>query len=127
VNEQVHFVRVAKLMSELVAATAPPPPDRTPTAAIPPSRAVALNSAKPSAGKPSANKQPQKKTVVAQSPAAQKLAAAKPATGSKSQSKPPSKPEVHVVSAMKDQSRPQSAQNHAKPASIAAAKRIAAQ
>jgi transglycosylase-like protein with SLT domain len=123
VKEQAHFVRVAKLMSELVAATAPPPPpDRTPTAALPANRAVALNSAKPSADKPSANKQ--KKTVAAPGPA--KLAAAKPATGSK----PQSKPQVHVVSAMKDQSRPQSAQNHAKPAAMAAnaaAKRLAAQ
>src|SRR6476659_1254635 len=58
VKEQAQFVRVAKLMSELVAATAPPPPpDRTPTAALPANRAVALNSA----AKPSANKQ--KKTV----------------------------------------------------------------
>ena len=72
----------------------------------------------------------QKKTVAAPSPAAQKLAAAKPATGSKPQAKPQSKPEVHVVSAMKDQSRPQSAHNAAKPATMAAnaaAKRIAAQ
>jgi hypothetical protein len=121
VKEQAHFVRVAKLMSELVAATAPPPPAPTPTAALPANRTVALNSAKPSA-----NKQPQKKTVAAPSPAAQKLAAAKPATGSKSQSKPQSKPEVHVVSAMKDQSRPQSAQP-ATVAANAAAKRIAAQ
>jgi len=123
VKEQAHFVRVAKLMSELVAATAPQPPsDRTPTAALPANRAVALNSAKPSADKPSANKQ--KKTVAAPGPA--KLAAAKPATGSK----PQSKPQVHVVSAMKDQSRPQSAQNHAKPAAMtanAATKRLAAQ
>jgi soluble lytic murein transglycosylase-like protein len=131
VNEQVHFVRVAKLMSELVAATAPPPPAQTPTAALPATRTVALNSAKPSSAKsssdkPSANKLPQKKAVAARSPAAPKLAAAKPATGSK----PQSKPEVHVVSAMKDQSRPQSAQNHAKPATMAAnaaAKRLAAQ
>ena len=119
VKEQAHFVRVAKLMSELVAATAPPPPpDRTPTAALPANRAVALNSA----AKPSANKQ--KKTVTAPGPA--KLAAAKPATGSK----PQSKPQVNVASAMKDQGRPQSAQNRSKPTAMAAnaaAKRLAAQ
>ena len=118
VKEQAHFVRVARLMSELVAATAPPPPpDRTPTAALPANRAVALNSAKPSANK-------QKKTVAAPSPA--KLAAAKPATGSK----PQSKPQVNVASAMKDQGRPQSAQNRSKPTAMAAnaaAKRLAAQ
>jgi len=117
VKEQAHFVRVAKLMSELVAATAPPPPDRTLTAALPANRAVALNGAKPSANK-------QKKTVTAPGPA--KLAAAKPATGSK----PQSKPQVNVASAMKDQSRAQSAQNRAKPAAMAAnaaAKRLAAQ
>src|SRR4029079_15901366 len=109
VKEQAHFVRVAKLMSELVAATAPPaPPDRTPTAALPANRAVALNSA----AKPSANKQ--KKTVTAPGPA--KLAAAKPATGSK----PQSKPQVNVASAMKDQGRPQSAQNRSKPTAMAA-------
>ena len=86
VKEQAHFVRVAKLMSELVAATAPPPPpDRTPTAALPATRAVVLNSAKPSANK-------QTKTVAAPGPA--KLAAAKPATGSK----PQSKPQVNVAS-----------------------------
>ena len=126
VKEQAHFVRVAKLMMELVAATEPPPPaDRTPTAALPANRAVALNSTKPSADKPSANKP--KKTATAPSPAAQKLADTKPATGLKSQSKPQPKSEVHVVSAMKDQSRPQSAQNAAKPATAAATKRIAAE
>jgi hypothetical protein len=132
VKEQAHFVRVARLMLDLVAATAPPPPpDQTPTAALPANRAVALNSAKsssaksssakPSADKPSANNQPQKKTVAAPSPSAQKLAAVKPATGSN--------PQTHIVSAMKDQSRPRSAQNPAKPATAApaAAKRIAAQ
>jgi soluble lytic murein transglycosylase-like protein len=131
VNEQVHFVRVANLMSELVAATAPPPPDRTPTAALPASRAVAMNGAKSSGAKPSANKlaankQADKKTVAARSPAAPKLAAANPATGTK----PQAKPELHVVSAMKDQSRPQSGHNAAKPATVAAnaaAKRLAAQ
>jgi soluble lytic murein transglycosylase-like protein len=137
VNEQAHFVRVANLMSELVAATAPPPLAQTPTAALPANRAVAQNSgAKPlanklSASKPSADKQPQKKIVAAPGPAAQKLAAAKPATGSKPQAKPQEhKPQVHVVSAMKDQSRPQSAHNAAKRATMAtnaAAKRIAAQ
>jgi hypothetical protein len=137
VNEQAHFVRVANLMSELVAATAPPPLAQTPTAALPANRAVAQNSgAKPSANKlsaskPSADKQPQKKIVAAPGPAAQKLAAAKPATGSKPQAKPQEhKPQVHVVSAMKDQSRPQSAHNAAKRATMAtnaAAKRIAAQ
>jgi soluble lytic murein transglycosylase-like protein len=136
VKEQAHFVRVANLMSELVAATAPPPPAQTPTAALPANRAVAVNSAKPSANKlsaskPSADKQAQKKIVVGQSPAAQKLAAAKQAMGSKPQAKPQEhKPQVHVVSAMKDQSRPQSAHNAAKRATMAtnaAAKRIAAQ
>jgi soluble lytic murein transglycosylase-like protein len=78
VNEQTRFVRVAKLMSELVAATAPPPPAQTPTAAVATSRAVALNGAKPSADK-------QKKTAAAPSPLAPKLAAAKPATGAKPQ------------------------------------------
>jgi soluble lytic murein transglycosylase-like protein len=130
VNEQAHFVRVANLMSELMAATEPPPPpDQTPTAALPASRAVALHSAKSSADR-SSNKPPLKKTVAALSPAAPKLAAAKPPTGSKLQSKPQSKPEVHVVSAMKDQSRPPSAQKPAKPetaAANAAAKRVAAQ
>ena len=119
VQEQAHFVRVANLMSELVAATAPPPPtDQTPTAALPTSRAVALNSGKSSGGKPSANNK-QIKTAAA----AAKLAAAKPSTGSKTQSKP----EAHVVSAMKDQSRPQSAQRPGTMAANAAAKRLAAQ
>ena len=126
VKEQAHFVRVAKLMLELVAATDPPPPlDQTPTAALPATRAVALNSAKSSTGKPSADgpaANKQKKTALAASPATQKLAAAKPATGSKTRSKP----EVHAASAMKDQSRPQAAQNAAKPATVAA-KRLAAQ
>jgi len=123
VQEQVHFVRVANLMSELVAATAPPPTDQTPTAALPKSRTVALNSSKSTGGKSTSVKSSadKKKTV-----AAQKLAAAKPATGSK----PQSKPEVHVASAMKDQSRPPSAQKPATPATVAAntaAKRLAAQ
>ena len=118
VNEQAHFVRVANLMSELVAATElPPPPDQTPTAALPASRAVALHSGNSSSDKSSPNKPALKKTVAAPSPAAG--------------SKPPSKPEVHVVSVMKDQSRPMSAQNAAKkPATApenAAAKRLAAQ
>jgi soluble lytic murein transglycosylase-like protein len=140
VAEQAQIVRVSRLMSELVAATAPPPPpqpDQTPTAALSAKRTVASNSAKSSsdksssdksssdkssANKPSADK---KKTAAAAGPAAPKLAAAKPATGSK----PQSKPEVHAASTMKDQSRPQSAQNPAKPASMAAnaAKRVAAQ
>jgi len=125
VKEQTQFVRVAKLMSELVAATAPPPPAQTPTAAVPASRAVALNGAKPSANRDSANKQPERTTVAARSPAAPKLAAAKPGTGAKSQSKP----EVRVFSAMKDQSQPQSARSAAKPALAAntPAKRLAAQ
>jgi len=117
VQEQAHFVRVANLMLELVAATEPPPPNQTPTAALPVSRAVALNGGKSSSDKSSA-----KKTAAAPSPAAPKLAAAKPATASK----PQSKPQVRVVSAMKDQSRPSSAHNAAKPGT-AAAKRLAAQ
>jgi soluble lytic murein transglycosylase-like protein len=133
VAEQAQIVRVARLMSDLVAATAPPPPqDQTPTAALPAKRTVAQNSAKsssdksssdkPSANKPSVDK---KKTAAAPSPAAPKLAAAKPAAGSK----PQAKPEVHAASTMKDQSRPQSAQNLAKPAAMAAnaAKRIASE
>jgi hypothetical protein len=126
VQEQAHFVRVANLMLELVAATAPPPPstNQTPTAALPKSRTVALNSSKSTGGKSTSVKSSadKKKTV-----AAQKLAAAKPATGSKPQSKPQSKPEVHVASAMKDQSRPSSAQKPATVAADAAAKRLAAQ
>ncbi len=117
VAEQAQIVSVARLMSELVAATAPPPQDQTPTAALPAKRTVAQNSAKSSSDKSSANK-----PLVATKKTA---AAAKPATGSK----PQSKPETSVASAMKDQSRPQSAQNPAKPAAMAAnaAKRIAAQ
>jgi hypothetical protein len=119
VKEQTQFVRVAKLMSELVAATAPPPQDRTPTAALPANRAVSLNGAKPSADKQ------RKKIAAPPSSAAPKLAAAKPAAGAK----PQSKPEARVVTAMKDQSRPQSGPNTAKPAVAAdrSAKRIAAQ
>jgi soluble lytic murein transglycosylase-like protein len=119
VKEQTQFVRVAKLMSELVAATAPPPQDRTPTAALPANRAVALNGAKPSADKQ------RKKIAAPPSSAAPKLAAAKPAAGAK----PQSKPEARVVTAMKDQSRPQSRHNTAKPAVTVdgSAKRIAAQ
>jgi soluble lytic murein transglycosylase-like protein len=139
VAEQAQIVRVFRLMSELVAATAPPPPpqDQTPTAALPAKRTVAQNSAKSSSDKRSADKSSSdkssankpsadnKKTAAATSPAAQKFAAAKPATGSK----PQSKPEVHAAGTMKDQSRPQSAQNPAKPAAMAAnaAKRIAAE
>jgi soluble lytic murein transglycosylase-like protein len=130
VAEQTQIVRVSRLMSELVAATAPPPPDQTATAALPAKRTVAQNSAKPSSDKSSTDKlattkpsTDKKKTAAAPSPAALRLAAAKPATGSK----PQSKPEVHVASAMKDQSRPQSAQSPATVAANAAAKRIAAQ
>jgi hypothetical protein len=86
---------------------------------LPANRAVALNGAKPSADKQ------RKKIAAPPSSAAPKLAAAKPAAGAK----PQSKPEARVVTAMKDQSRPQSGPNTAKPAVAAdrSAKRIAAQ
>jgi soluble lytic murein transglycosylase-like protein len=114
VREQTHFVRVANLMSELVAATEPPPPDQAPTAARPANRAVALHGGQSSGGKSSA---------------AQKLVAAKPAAGSQAQVKSQANPQGPFVNAMKDQSRPQSAQNRAKPtmATNSAAKRLAAQ
>jgi hypothetical protein len=104
VKEQAHFVRVAKLMSELVAATAPPPPDQTPIAALPPSA--------PLREQRQAFSEQAEKTVAR---CRAKLAAAKPATGSK----PQSKLQVHVVSAMKDQSATVGAEP-AKPAAMAA-------
>ena len=118
VKEQAHFVRVAKLMSELVAATAPPPPpDRTPTAALPANRAVARTA--PSLQRTSRRKPSRR----------QARRSSRPRNRRRDRSLNRNR-QVHVVSAMKDQSRPRSSQNPAKPAAMAAnaaAKRLAAQ
>jgi soluble lytic murein transglycosylase-like protein len=91
VKEQAHIVRIARLMQELVAATAPPPPrDQSPVAALP---------AKPSAKRLAGNNAlpVQKKPPVAPKPAVTVAAKPKPALQA-------------AATAMKDQSRPAAAQ-----------------
>jgi len=108
VKEQAHIVRVARLMQELAAATAPPPQrDQSPVAAL---------SAKPSGKRVAGtNVLPvQKKPAVAPKPAV--AVAAKP------------KPTIQAASAMKDQSRPAAAQragNATVASSTQAQKRVA--
>lgn len=86
VQAQTHFVRVARLMLDLVAATAPPPPqNQAHIAALPPARA------KPLQGKPA-----KPKSVASQAS--------------------PAKPKARVRIAMKDQSRAPAGRTPAKPA-----------
>jgi hypothetical protein len=105
VKAQTHFVRVSKLMLELVAATAPPPVQAS-IAALPAEQA----------------KLSQKKTAQSDKSAQSKLAHGKPApkNGAAPQ-KPAARPApgVRVVGRMKDQSRLPAARVSAKPSDTA--------
>jgi soluble lytic murein transglycosylase-like protein len=133
VNAQAHFVRVARLMGDLVAATSPPPPpDQARVAAAPANRAKL------------AHDKPAKKTIVALQD--QTRIAAAPADRAKlahdktakkkvvAPQKPAAKPEpqIRVAGATKDQSKPPADRTkiaHDKPEKkkIAAAQKPAAE
>ena len=97
VQSQTQFVRVARLMLDLVAATAPPP-DQARIAALP------AEHAKPARSKPAQPKS-----------AASQRAAAKPPV------------RTRIAREMKDQDRVPAARGAARPAHAAAARRVAAQ
>jgi hypothetical protein len=132
VKEQAHFVRVAKLMGDLVAATAPPPHDQARVATAPADRAkpardkaasARMANDKTASTKAASAKVESAKTAVKTSTkTAGKTARDKPARPKIAASpKPESKPEsrVRVAGTMKDQSKLPAARRTAKSAQAA--------